>query len=161
VPTADSQSITTKEDTAISFVLIAADSDNDSLKYIITQPEKGELSGTAPNLTNTPNANKNGADSFTFKVNDSKADSETATVSITITAVAPAPNLSIDKTSVEVNEGDAGTTALVFTLKLDIVLMLFGVHRPMLTPLTKAGYCILEMEMTSLTIVAINVVMCD
>ena len=51
---------------------------------MVTQPAHGSLSGTAPNLTYTPAANYNGADSFTFKVNDGQADSAAATVSITV-----------------------------------------------------------------------------
>src|SRR5204863_90363 len=62
------------------------------LTYSIgTSPAHGTLSGTAPNLTYTPNANYNGADSFTFKANDGSADSNVATVSITINAVNDAP----------------------------------------------------------------------
>ncbi len=40
--------------------------------------------GTTPILVYTPNLNYNGQDSFTFKVNDGKADSNVATVSISI-----------------------------------------------------------------------------
>ena len=58
---------------------------------MVTGPTKGTLSGTAPNLTYTPNANANGADSFTFKANDGTVDSNIATVSITVTAVNDAP----------------------------------------------------------------------
>ena len=51
----------------------------------------GSLSGSAPDLTYTPEANYNGSDSFTFKASDGTADSNTATVSITVTAVNDAP----------------------------------------------------------------------
>ncbi len=57
----------------------------------MTQPAKGVLSGTAPNLTYTPTSNLNGPDSFTFKVNDGTVDSPAATVSITITPVNDLP----------------------------------------------------------------------
>ena len=117
-PIATAQSITTDEDTAKSITLSATDSNNDSLTYRITsQPEKGTLTGNAPNLTYTPNANENGADSFTFKVNDGTNDSVSdATVSITITPVA---DLSFSETSVKVKEGNTGTTTLVFILTVD------------------------------------------
>ena len=36
---------------------------------VVTPPTKGVLSGTAPNLTYTPNKDYNGPDTFTFKVN--------------------------------------------------------------------------------------------
>src|SRR5207253_8129484 len=58
---------------------------------VVAGPTHGALSGTAPNLTYTPAANYNGADSFTFKANDGTVDSSAATVSITITAVNDAP----------------------------------------------------------------------
>lgn len=58
---------------------------------VLTQPTKGTLSGTAPNLTYTPTLNQTGADSFTFKVTSSAVDSTTKTVSITITPVADPP----------------------------------------------------------------------
>src|SRR5207237_477173 len=58
---------------------------------IVSGPSHGSLSGTAPNVTYTPAANYNGADSFTFKANDGAVDSAAATVSITVTAVNDAP----------------------------------------------------------------------
>ncbi|MAT77078.1 hypothetical protein CMK14_18275, partial [Candidatus Poribacteria bacterium] len=45
----------------------------------------------APNLVYTPNANFNGSDSFTFKVNDGKTDSAEATVTLTVTPVDDPP----------------------------------------------------------------------
>jgi VCBS repeat-containing protein len=56
-----------------------------------SQPTHGTLSGTAPNLTYTPQANYAGADSFTFTVNDSSVSSAVATVSLSVTAVNDAP----------------------------------------------------------------------
>src|SRR5204862_6122895 len=44
-----------------------------------------------PNVTYTPATNYNGADSFTFTVNDGSLTSAVATVSITVTAVNDAP----------------------------------------------------------------------
>src|SRR5439155_313313 len=70
--------------------------------------------GTAPsnctaNVTYTPNADYNGPDSFTFKVNDGTVDSTTATVSITVSAVDDAPVAVND--SATVGE-DSGATAI-------------------------------------------------
>jgi uncharacterized repeat protein (TIGR02543 family) len=91
-PVATSQSISTAEDTTKAITLAGTDIDGDSLTYsVVTNPTKGTLSGTEPNLTYTPNANANGSDSFTFKVNDGHADSSPATVSITITPVNDTP----------------------------------------------------------------------
>ena len=91
-PVAANQSATTAEDTARAIALSATDADGQSLVYrILSQPLKGRLSGTAPNVTYTPNSNVNGSDSFTFVANDGVADSNVALVSITITAVNDAP----------------------------------------------------------------------
>ena len=91
-PTANSQSVTTNEDAAKAITLTGTDPDNDPLTFIVvTNPSHGALSGTAPNLTYTPAANYNGADSFTFKVNDGSGDSNIATVSITVNPVNDAP----------------------------------------------------------------------
>ena len=84
-PVANGQSVTTNEDTPKTITLTGTDPDGDALTYTVTaQPAHGTLSGTAPNLTYTPAANYNGSDSFSFKVNDGKADSAPATVNITI-----------------------------------------------------------------------------
>ncbi|HEY3026764.1 MAG TPA: Ig-like domain-containing protein, partial [Pyrinomonadaceae bacterium] len=91
-PVADAQSVTTNEDTARAIMLTGSDVEGGALTYsVVTGPTQGSLSGTAPNLTYTPAANYNGADSFTFKVNDGQLDSNVATVSITINAVNDAP----------------------------------------------------------------------
>lgn len=91
-PVATAKSMTTAEDTAVSFVLAGTDKEGDTLSYsVLTQPGKGTLTGTAPNLSYTPDADFNGSDSFTFRVNDGTTNSTTATVSITVTPVNDAP----------------------------------------------------------------------
>jgi len=91
-PTATPQSVTTAEDTAKGITLAGTDPESDTLTYTVaTQPTHGDLSGTAPNLTYTPDENYNGSDSFTFTVNDGTVDSTAATVSITITPVNDRP----------------------------------------------------------------------
>ena len=66
-------------------VLGASDPDGDSLAYsILSIPSHGSLSGTPPRLTYQSEASYFGSDSFTFKVNDGKADSSVATVTITV-----------------------------------------------------------------------------
>ncbi len=87
-PTADSQALSTNEDTPLPVTLTAADADNDTLVYtLLDLPDNGTLSGTAPNLTYTPDPDYFGPDSFTFKVNDGLADSNIATVNITVNSV--------------------------------------------------------------------------
>jgi len=90
-PVAQDQTVTTDEDTAKEITLVATDADSDPLTYTVVGPTNGTLSGTAPNLTYTPNANFHGTDTFTFIVNDGTIDSNTATVSITVTPVNDAP----------------------------------------------------------------------
>ncbi|MEM6766438.1 MAG: Ig-like domain-containing protein, partial [Bacteroidota bacterium] len=78
-PIANSQSVTTPENTSVNITLTGSDADNDPLTYMVVGgPTKGQLSGTAPNLTYTPNQGATGSDSFTFKVNDGQEDSDLA-----------------------------------------------------------------------------------
>jgi len=91
-PTADPQSVSTAEDTPLDIALTGSDPDCDPLTYsVVSGPSHGTLGGIAPNLTYTPTANYNGADSFTFVVSDSLASSEPAAVDITVQAVNDAP----------------------------------------------------------------------
>ena len=91
-------SATGNEDTAIAVTIDCSDSDaGDSLAYtIVDQPDAGQLSGTAPNLTYTPNANTYGGDSFTFKANDGDVDSNVATSSVTVNSVNDPPVATAD-----------------------------------------------------------------
>ena len=98
IPVANDQSVATSEDTPVSFVIVGSDKHLEPITYIlVTTPAHGTLSGTAPNLTYTPDANYTGPDSFTFKVNDTKTDSNIATVSITVNPVNDAP-VALNKT---------------------------------------------------------------
>ena len=73
-------------DKALSIGLFASDNEGDLLSYtILDPPAHGTLSGTAPNLTYTPEAGYVGPDTFTWKANDGLADSNTATFTITVT----------------------------------------------------------------------------
>ncbi len=58
--------------------------DSDPTYAIATAPQHGTLSGTAPQLVYTPNANFAGTDTFTFTVNDGLATSAAGTIAITI-----------------------------------------------------------------------------
>ncbi|HEX3255750.1 MAG TPA: Ig-like domain-containing protein [Gaiellaceae bacterium] len=118
-PAADSQSVSTNEDTAKAITLTGSDIDGDSLTFAkVAAPTHGSLgaigpvtcTGTAPKscsagVTYTPAANYNGSDSFTFKVNDGTLDSAAATVSITVNAVNDDPTIARDNASVTVDEG--------------------------------------------------------
>jgi hypothetical protein len=75
--------------------LAGSDPDSDPLAYtVVSSPTHGTLSGTPPNLTYMPATNfpggiVNGADGFTFTVNDGSLTSAVATVSITVTPPGP------------------------------------------------------------------------
>ena len=87
-PTANSQSVGASQDTAVGVTLTGSDPNTPPkpLTYaVVTGPAHGTLSGTAPNLTYTPNAGYYGADSFTFTTNNGTSSSAPATVSITVT----------------------------------------------------------------------------
>jgi len=95
VPVAGVGSLTTDEDTVGGGTLTATDADGDGLSYIIvSNGTKGTAVVTDVNTgaySYTPNANANGADSFTFKVNDGYVDSNTATITVTIDSVNDIP----------------------------------------------------------------------
>ncbi len=84
-PVANNQNKTVVENIATPITLTAGDVDSAILTYsVLAQPTHGTLSGTAPNVTYTPQMNYEGADSFTFRVSDGSRTSD-ATVSITVT----------------------------------------------------------------------------
>ncbi|MCC7375358.1 MAG: tandem-95 repeat protein [Verrucomicrobiales bacterium] len=92
-PTVVSSTITLSEDTSVPLVLMASDIDSSTLTYTITKkPTKGTISGEAPSLTYTPNANYSGSDSIQFTVNDgSLTSTNTATITFKISAANDKP----------------------------------------------------------------------
>ena len=92
-PVALTQTVKAVQGNRAAVTLKAYDGDKDTLTYTVaSQPKQGTLSGTAPNLVYTANADAKGTDSFTFRVNDGTSDSGLATVLIVI---GEASNLSI------------------------------------------------------------------
>ena len=84
-PFAQDQNVVVTKNIPKPITLTATDPNNDPLTYtVVTNPQNGILTGTAPNLTYNPNNNFVGTDSFTFKVNDTTSDSNIATVTITV-----------------------------------------------------------------------------
>src|SRR5690606_15789790 len=89
-PYAQDKQVTVDENSQVSFALNYGDIDGDALTFAVTTPPAhGTLTGTAPNLTYTPEANYFGTDSFIYSVYDSRPDSSEscATVSITVNEV--------------------------------------------------------------------------
>jgi Bacterial Ig domain/Dockerin type I domain len=95
VPTANSQSVNVAFNTAKAITLTGSDPDVPALPLtfvVATNPAHGALTGTAPNLTYTPNAGFQGSDSFTFTAGNGTNTSSAATVSITVAAGVPTAN---------------------------------------------------------------------
>ena len=91
-PTADDASISLNEDGVLPFTLTGSDPEGAPLAFAVTvNPVSGVLSGTAPNLTYTPNLDFNGSDQLTFIVNDGEQDSSPAIISITVNPINDAP----------------------------------------------------------------------
>ncbi len=81
--------ITTLEDTAIAGNVVMTDVDGNALTAsVVTGPAHGSLIFNSDgSFSYTPDANFNGSDSFTYKVNDGTADSAIQTININITPV--------------------------------------------------------------------------
>ena len=91
-PVSQPVAVSVAEDGQVTVNLVASDIEDDTLTYsIVSGPSKGTLTGTGASRVYTPNLNYFGADSFTYKVNDGRADSNVSTVSITVNPVNDAP----------------------------------------------------------------------
>jgi len=90
-PAAIDGTLTISEDADGGETLSASDEDLNPLTYsIVNNGIRGTAVITDPATgayTYTPDANANGTDTFTFKVNDGLADSNTATITVTINPV--------------------------------------------------------------------------
>ncbi|MFN3352451.1 MAG: beta strand repeat-containing protein, partial [Brevundimonas sp.] len=137
VPTATADSYTTAEDTALVIPAAGvltndADPDGDPLSAtLVSGPANGVLILNADgSFTYTPDADYNGSDSFTYKVDDGTVDGDTVTVSLTVTAVNDAPTILAPAglaatedaaqaiTGVTVADLDAGSAPLTVTLSV-------------------------------------------
>ena len=111
-PTANSQNISTPEDTPLGITLTGSDVDGDLLSFtVLSGPSHGSLGGAAPNLTYTPTADFNGSDSFTYSVSDGQGGTATGTVTVTVTPVNDGPVAGADVVTVE--EGGVGAVAVL------------------------------------------------
>jgi len=144
VPIANPQSVTTDEDTATTITLIGTDGDSDPLTFAVAiQPAHGTLKGTAPNLIYTPSNDYFGSDSFTFKVNDGKADSSPEMVSITVKSVNDAPAVSFENSSailIKLNGTDVDNDPLNYSVVTQPVNGTITGTAPNLIYTSKAGY---------------------
>jgi hypothetical protein len=113
-PVADNVTASTLEDHGVTVTMTGSDPDGNSLTFsILTQPANGTLgpihdaTSTSAQVDYTPNADYNGSDSFTFKVDDGSGGTAIGTATITITAVNDAP-LFTAGTSPQTSLEDAG-----------------------------------------------------
>lgn len=96
----------TLEDSVLEDQLIGFDADGDSLTFsLVSDVSFGVVSINSITgvFTYTPNANYNGADSFSYKVNDGGSDSDVATVNITVTPTNDAPVPTASDISTDMN----------------------------------------------------------
>ena len=94
IPVATLATVSAVEDTAKTGTLTGTDPEGSALTFAkVADPSHGTVTINASTgaYVYTPASNYNGADSFTFKVNDGTADSATSTASITVSAVNDAP----------------------------------------------------------------------
>jgi len=90
-PVAQQQTITLAEDSNANIVLTATDVDSPTLTYTVgLAPVNGVLSGLAPNIVYTPNADFSGSDSMSYTVSDGLL-SDTAQITLTVTPANDAP----------------------------------------------------------------------
>ena len=148
-PVADAQQVSTDEDQALSVTLTGSDVDGDALTYSVsTAPAHGVLTGTAPDLTYTPDADFNGPDSFAYVASDGSASSLPALVTLAVAAVNDAPvaegqslttqqdlPLEISLTAVDV-DGDE----LAYAIETPPVYGVLGGTAPQLTYTPAAGF---------------------
>ena len=91
-PTAQELSVETDEDSGVDFVLQGSDADGDLIVFILQQlPDRGAISGNAPDLRYEPAANFFGEETMTFLVNDGTQNSQAATVTFTVHPVNDPP----------------------------------------------------------------------
>jgi len=125
LPSANAQNLETPEDTLLSITLTGQDQDGQTLTYtLVSQPQHGTLSGAAPSLIYTPDANFFGDDIFEFVVDDGVNNSIPVTVNIEIKPINDAPNsqeliYTIDEdsaVSIQLVGNDIDNDSLTYTL---------------------------------------------
>jgi hypothetical protein len=120
-PVANSQNLSVNANTSLPITLTATDADNDPLTYsIATSPANGNLTGTPPNVTYTPNFGYSGPDSFTFTANDGQTNSAPATISITVNP--PLAGLIINPTWDTTITSDPNAAAIMNTISNAILV---------------------------------------
>ncbi len=117
-PVTFDETVSTREDEALSGQLVATDPDADALSFTLEdggEPENGTVTlNTDGSYTYTPDPNFSGTDTFTYAVSDGRGGTTTATATITIEPVGDAPVAS-DVAMAAIEDGAAITGQLVAT----------------------------------------------
>jgi len=93
-PVAEDGSASTQEDTDVTVLLLASDTDSAALSYLIVDaPDHGSLTQSANSITYHPAPDYSGPDSFSFRADDGALNSNVATVGLTVTPVNDAPTI--------------------------------------------------------------------
>ncbi len=117
-PTANADTASTNEATAVTIAVRGNDSDPDGDALTVSGVTQGShgsvvIDAVTGNPIYTPNAGFTGSDSFTYTINDGNGHTASATVNVTVNAVAPvnhAPTANADTAST--NESTAVTVAV-------------------------------------------------
>jgi uncharacterized protein (TIGR03382 family) len=87
VPVASSQTLSTPMNTPVSITLAGLDADMDDVTFAIADaPEHGGISGSAPQITYSPDQDFAGTDRFTYSVSDGVSASTPVTVTLSVVA---------------------------------------------------------------------------
>ena len=92
-PVANSDTVTTKQDTSVLIAVLANDTHADSSAMTITavtSPANGTVTQNGSVVTYTPNSGFSGSDSFSYTLQDANSATATASVSVTVNATATA-----------------------------------------------------------------------
>jgi DNA gyrase/topoisomerase IV subunit B len=127
-PSANDDSATTDEDTAVVVSVLDNDTDVDSATLTVTavsDPANGSATTDGSTVTYTPDANFSGTDTFTYTVSDGAGGSDTAVVTVTVIATNHGPVAADDSVTtaedtpvtvaVKGNDSDADNDALTVT----------------------------------------------
>ncbi|MFC1983998.1 Ig-like domain-containing protein, partial [Chloroflexota bacterium] len=123
-PVAVGDSLTTLEDTAITYLVLSNDYDVDGDILYISSVTNGSNGVVTVNpdgtLIYTPNANFNGTDSFTYTVTDGQGGTDTATVNVNVIPVNDAPVAQYSSSSLNENSANGTVVGIVVATDPDL-----------------------------------------